>query len=70
MEGVRGMTERSTYTNTVGDTYEALQRHVGRLMSQTPNADPQFLAWTFICAEIDNLKKRMNNACPQVDPYD
>lgn len=45
----------------IGDTYSDLHRHVGRLMSETPNDDPQFLAMVFICAEIDKLKEQQPN---------
>jgi hypothetical protein len=51
----------------IGDTYSDLYRYVGRLMSETPNADAQFLALTFICAEIDKLKENATNnteTCP------
>lgn len=54
----------------IGETFEAMQRHVGRLLHETPDADPRFLAFAFIAAEIDKINQRLDNMCPQRDIMD
>lgn len=54
----------------MNETFDAMEREVGRLMSTTPEADPKVYAFAYVCSEIDRLKKQMAHLIPERDIMD